>query len=426
MSVSRRQFVQTLFGGALVATQATRGGARPALPLDDPTDERFWTDLRKEFLIPEGEVFCNTATLGSMPKRVLDVVVSGMTDVEKTLAHWDYRPEHPPWFAGYDPFLETRTPLAEFVGCSVDELALCQNATMGMNFVANGIDLSPGDEVLQTDQEHPGGKCGWELKAKRTGAVWKSVALPRPPNDPDEVVNRFAAAITRKTRVLAIPHQTSMLGIVMPVERLTALAREKGHPDIFVALDGAQTVGQIEVDIPRTGCDAYFFSPHKWLLAPPGTGGLYVRKSRQHELWTTLASTEWADNEKGAFRFMQYGTGNRSLLDGLREAVRFRQDLGQARVARRIRALGDRLRRGLQSIDGVSIHSSIHETMAAGITTYAVRGHTGPEVMDRFWEHRYRVRSMGDTEGVRHSLHIYNSIDDVERGLEIARQLARG
>jgi isopenicillin-N epimerase len=426
MSVSRRRFVETLVGGALVATQTGRGNASPAPPsaAPDPQDEQFWNGLRKEFLIPEGETFCNSATLGAMPKRVLEAVVNSMTDLEKTIAHWDYKPEHPTWFSGYDPFPEVRTPLAELIGCSVDELALCQNATMGMNFVANGLDLAPGDEILQTDQEHPGGKCGWELRAKRHGALWKSVALPVPANDPDEIVKRFAAAITPKTRVLAIPHQTSAYGLVLPVAKIAALARAQGHPRIFVVFDGAQSIGQLDVDVPATGCDAYFFSPHKWLLAPPGNGALYVRKTRQAELWTTLASTEWADAEKGAFRLMQYGTGNRSLLDGLREAVRFRQEIGQARVARRLHVLGTRLRQGLQQIDGVTIHSSVHEGMAAAITTYAIRGHTGPQVMEAFWARRYRVRSIGETD-VRHSLHIYNSPEDVDRGLELARELAR-
>jgi isopenicillin-N epimerase len=426
VGVSRRGFVQTLLGGALMTRKRDVAAPFPdPSPLVPSDAEAFWTALRKEFLIPPGEVFCNTATLGAMPRRVLSAVVKSMTEIEETLAHWDYRPEHPAWFSGYEPFEDVRLPLAELVGCGTAELALCQNATVGMNFVANGLDLEPGDEVVQTDQEHPGGRCGWELKAKRHGAVWKGVALPSPPNDPGEIVSRFRAAISRKTRVLAIPHETSKLGLVMPVKELVDLAREEGHPRVFVALDGAQSVGQIDVNVTSLGCDAYFFSPHKWLLAPPGTGGLFVRKDRQKELWTTLASAEWASYDKGAFRFMQFGTGNRSLLDGLKEAIAFRQWLGQERVTRRIRALGTRLRAGLAGIEGVTILSSVHKDLAAGITTYTIDGHTGPELMDAFWERKYRVRSMGDAEGVRHSLHIYNSVQDVDRGLEIARALAR-
>jgi selenocysteine lyase/cysteine desulfurase len=216
-----------------------------------------------------------------------------------------------------------------------------------------------------------------------------------------------------------------MLGLVLPVEEIVGLARRQGHPGLFVVLDGAQSVGQVDVDLKRLDADAYFMSPHKWLLAPPGCGALYVRRERQPELWTTLASTEWANREAGAYRFMQSGTGNRSLWEGLKAAVEWRLELGQARVSRRIRFLGERLRAGLREIPGVEILSSVHPRMAAGITTYRIQGLTGPQTMDAFWERRYRVRSMGEAQGVRHSLHLYNSLADVERGLDIVRALAR-
>ncbi|HLX11607.1 MAG TPA: aminotransferase class V-fold PLP-dependent enzyme, partial [Bacteroidota bacterium] len=364
-------------------------------------------------------------TLGAMPKRVLDTVTKSMTTIEETLAQWDYRAEHPDWFTGYRPYEEVRTPLAKIVGCDVGELSLAQNATMGMNFIANGIELQPGDEVLQTDQEHPGGKCGWDVRVKRSGAVWKSVAIPTPPNDKDEIINRFRAAINSKTRVLAIPHQTSMLGLVMPVKELIAIGRTQGHPNIFIVLDGAQAAGQVDVNLATLGCDAYFFSPHKWLLAPPGSGALFVKKERLKEIWTTLASASWSDDKNGSYRLMQFGTGNRSIYEGIQAAAEFRLWLGPERVARRIHALGTRLRDGLQQIKGVTILSSVNPDMAAGITTYRVDGMKGGDMMDAFWAKKYRVRSMGDTNGVRHSLHIYNSMQDVDRGLEIVNELAK-
>jgi selenocysteine lyase/cysteine desulfurase len=421
MQVSRRRFTLGLAGSAALGP-ALAGAASGPHP---PADEALWGGLRREFLIPEDEVFGNTATLGAVPRRVLSAVNESFAELQRTLAHWDYRPGGRDWFTGYQPFEDVRAPLATLLGCTVDELALTQNATFGMNFVANGLELEPGDEILQTDQEHPGGRCGFELRAKRHGAVWRSVALPRPPNDPQAIVDLFAAAITPKTRVLAIPHQTSMLGLVLPVEEIVALARRQGHPRLFVALDGAQSVGQIDVDVKRADADAYFLSPHKWLLAPPGCGALYVRRERQKELWTTLASTEWASQDKGAYRFMQSGTGNRSLWEGLKAAAEWRLELGQERVSQRVRFLGERLRAGLQAIPGVEILSSVHPRLAAGITTYRIGRLTGPEIMDAFWKHRYRVRSMGDALGVRHSLHIYNSAADVDRGLEIVRELAR-
>jgi isopenicillin-N epimerase len=432
MELTRRGFVQTvagtIFAGAAARVFAGQLDAdEKARILPTPSDdEAFWIEMRKEFLIPEDEVFCNSATLGAMPRRVLDVVQESMAEIERTVAHWDYRPEHPDWFAGYRPFDDVRAPLARLIGCSIDELALTQNATFGISYVANGVDLQPGDEILQTDQEHIGGKGGWEMRAKRHGAMWKSVAIPMPPNDPAEIIRRFKEAINPKTKVLAIPHQTSMLGLVLPLKELIRLGRRQGHPNIFIFIDGAQSVGQIDVNVAELDCDAYAMSPHKWLLAPPGSGALYIKKSRQNEVWTTIASGAWSEYDKGMYRFMQVGTGNRSIYDGLKAAVEFRHWIGQERVSRRIQALASRLRAGLQQIKGVEIISSVHPALAAGITTYRVAGMTGPQVMDAFWKRKYRVRSMGDENGVRHSLHIYNTMKDVDTALNIVSDLAVG
>lgn len=432
MKFTRRTFFQLLTGSTLYCAMA-KVFAQPFerhptfYRLPTPTDdEAFWNELRKEFLIPDDEVFCNTATLGAMPKHVLEIVTKSMRDLQVTLAHWDYRPDKPDWFTGYQPFEEVREPLARLIGCAVDELALVQNATMGMNFIANGIELKQGDEVLQTDQEHIGGKGGWELRAKRHNIVLKTVQIPIPPNEPEEIIRRFKEAINPKIRVLAIPHQTSMLGLVLPVKEIIEIARLQGHPNIFIVLDGAQSVGQIDVNVRDLDCDAYIMSPHKWLLAPPGSGALYIKRSRQEEIWTTLASGEWASYDKGAYRFMQYGTGNRSLYEGLKAAVEFRHWLGQERVSRRIQVLGTRLREGLKQIKGVKILSSVHPQMAAGITTYKIENMTGPQMMDAFWERKYRVRSMGNDFGVRHSVHINNTMKDVDTALEIVSDLARG
>ena len=86
--------------------------------------------------------------------------------------------DYPIW--GYAAWNQFRDPLAAFVGCNRDEIALLRNATEANSYIANGIDLKPGDEVLITDQEHPGGEHPWDLRAKRYGIVVKKVTLPRP------------------------------------------------------------------------------------------------------------------------------------------------------------------------------------------------------------------------------------------------------
>jgi len=423
---SRRRFLQSLAGSITLPFLFSRSHARPLAlsPLEDfpkPSDPRFWEKIRRQFYLRDDEVFFNTGTMGASPKPVIDAVANNMRELAATMAQWDYKPDHPNWFTGYYSEKPLREKLARLINCDFDEISLTQNATMGMNIIAHGLDLRHGDEVLQTDQEHPGGRCGYEVRVKRDGVVWKSIKLPIPANDPDEIVEMVKRAITPRTKVIAWPHMVSMLGTVMPVKKICALARER---NIFTVLDGAQCVGHVKVDVRDLGCDAYFSSPHKWLLAPAGNGVLYVRREVAPKIWTVLASSSWDEQNDVGLRLQQRGTGNLSLLVGLEAAIDFFNRVGAERWIGRIKQLGDYLRSGLQRMEGVKIFSSTHPEMCAGITTWGVIGMNGDAMQDYFWEKgRLRPRSMGADYGVRQSTCIYNNEKEIDRTLALAKEM---
>lgn len=428
--LDRRSFLGSAFLAAL-AGKAGRAAAAPAAaaapirghmpPPVFQDDESYWRTLRREFTIPADEAFFNTCTLGSSPRVVQDAVIDHMRQVDATIAHWDYRPEHPDWFTGYRPELELRTKIATLVGASAEEIALIQNATLGANYIANGLRLAPGDEVIMTNQEHVGCESPWRLRAKRYGIYVKNVAVTAAMN-PDQLVEAFVRATTPQTKVWAIPHLTSALAIRFPVERMCAIARERG---ILSIIDGAQCFGHWPLDLHAMGCDAYFSSPHKWLLSPKGTGFLYIRRDRIPEVWATVVSGAWDDYNNGMYRFMQIGSGNLSLLKGYEAAIDFHNRIGGERVWRRILGLADRLREGLRQVPGVSINSPQHPELLCATTVWSLRGWRAPELMDALWDRsKIRCRSMGDPNGVRQGCHIYTLPEDVDRTIATARRLA--
>src|SRR5438552_16022974 len=120
--------------------------------------------------------------------------------------------DYPIW--GYAAWNEFRDPLAAFVGCKRDELALLRNATEANSYIANGIDMKAGDEVLMTDQEHPGGEHTWNLRAKRDGVVVKKLTLPKPVQNAVQMVNHFNDASTPRTRVMFFSDITTVTGVV--------------------------------------------------------------------------------------------------------------------------------------------------------------------------------------------------------------------
>ena len=385
--------------------------------------ESYWNHLRWQFLIPEDQAYFNTGTLGASPRVVVDAVAEHLRYVEENVATWDFAADRPERLAGYRPEKELRRKLAEFVHCDLEEIGLTMNATMAMSLVANGLELQKGDEVLITDKEHPGGRSGWDVKQQRVGIVLKEVPVPTTVKSPDEIVKAFESAFTPKTKVLAVPHITSGQGIVLPVKALCAAARARG---IFTVTDGAQAVGQLHVNVRDLGCDAYFSSPHKWLLAPKGNGFLYLRRDVQDRVWTTLASSQWNNHQEGMFRLTQYGTLNQSLLRGLEVAVDFMDRIGRDRVEERVRFLGTHLRTGLGKIRGVTVVTPVHPALCAGITTYGVNGVSGRQLQDELWNRKkIRVRASGTT-AVRQSCHIYNNVVELDATLEVVKRLAGG
>jgi isopenicillin-N epimerase len=423
---SRRHFLGSALATALLARSATaaepaaapRGRWPEPAPLQD--DEGYWRALRREFTIPHDEAFFNTCTLGSSPRVVQDAVIDHMRQVDATIAHWDYRAEHPDYFTGYRPETELRAKLGQLINASGDEIALIQNATLGANYVANGLTLHPGDEVIMTNQEHVGCESPWQLKAKRYGIYIKKVTVPTPPETPQQLVDLFVNASTPQTKVWAIPHLTSGTAVLFPVAQMCAVARQRG---IISVIDGAQCCGNMRLDMQAMGADAYFSSPHKWLLSPKGTGWLYIRRDRLPDVWATVVSGQWDNYRDGAYRFMQIGSGNLSLLKGYEAAIDFHNRVGPDRIYARDMALANRLRDGLRQIPQVRITSPLHAELLSPTTIWELAGYTGPQLMDALWNRsKIRCRSMGG--GVRQGCHLYNSPEEVDRTLAAARALA--
>ncbi len=423
--LGRRAFLSTLGATPLAAALVPEGGVDAATsrfaPQAGAADAAVFAEARRQFLIPEGIAYCNTGTLGASPREVVDAQVKGIARIESELADWPYERADGEPLTGYQPMTGLRAAVGRLVSASAEEIALVQNATMGMNFLGQGLDLANGDEVVTTDQEHSGGISVFRLLARRRGIVLKELPLePALAGGPEAVVRLFADAITARTRAIMFSHITSGLGIKLPARDLCTLARDRGA---LALIDGAQAVGQIQVDVQALGCDAYVGSPHKWLMAPKGTGFLYIRRGVQDRFWTTLASGAWNDREKGAFRFMQYGTGSVPAAEGLTAALQFVDRLGMARIERWDAALSVRLREGLARNARARMSSPADPRFAAAITTFRIEGVPAKRLQDALWARKVRVRAQNDARGVRLSAHLYVSPEDIDRVLEAAAEV---
>ena len=418
--VDRRGFLSSFAG--LAGTAGALSLARdwpalfeqeaPKLPdsaLYSSDEEAYWGQLRKQFLIPADEVYLNNGTVGSSPMPVLKAIFDGYNETEK-MAQSDPE-DYPIW--GYAAWNEFRDPVAAFVGCKRDEFALLRNATEANSYIANGLDMKPGEEVLMTDQEHPGGEHPWNLKAKRYGIVVKKVTLPKPVPNAAAVLNLFNDAITPRTRVMFFSHIPTVTGVVLPAKELCALARSKG---ILSAVDGAHVPGMMKLNLHELGCDMYSSSPHKWLQAPKGSGFLFVRDEVIDRLWNTIATEGWNDTKIRAERFQRIGSSSVPALWGLRAAVQLANEIGMERIEKRHRQMADYILKEMVK-RGAESWTSPDPALRCAIAAVNVPPVKIVEIENWMWkEKKIRIRG-GAPSKIRLSTPYYLLRKDVDRFL---------
>ncbi len=427
-SLSRRSFFKSLASGTIASLalldEATAAVYQSISALnqkyiqDESPDGVYWEGIRKHFLFQEGLIMMNNGTVGPMPKPVFNILMK----------YFKVQVTNPFDVYNFLPTLkqEVRHKLANFIHASDEEVVITHNTTEGINFVANGLDMKEGDEVIVSNMEHPGAIHPWRLKEKRCGIVVKEIPLGLPPRSVSEIVDAIAAAITARTKIISLGHTVYISGLITPIKEVCQMAHEKG---VLVLADSAHGLGMLNLDMKTLGVDFFASSPYKWLGAPTGVGLLYVRKEAQEKLWPTIVTSGW-DTAKDARKFEAHGQDADALVFALGEALDFQNAIGRTRIERRIKALAGYLKQELRRIPGIKLHTPEDPYLSGGLTAFSVDGVDPARIVD-FVREKYNlvVRTIGSKEagtyGVRVSTPIYISYKEIDLLLAGVRELVR-
>ncbi|MGI5453235.1 cysteine desulfurase [Streptomyces sp. CA-249302] len=328
-----------------------------------------------------------------------------------------------------EAYENARQTIARFVGARDDEIVFTKNTTEGINLVAyalgNARRLGPGDRIVVTEMEHHANLVPWQQQAERTGATLDWFGL----TDEGRLdLTRIDELLDERTRVLAVTHQSNVLGTLNPVRELADRAHEFGT---LVVVDGAQSVPHRPVDVTELGADFLAFSGHK-MLGPNGVGVLWGRRELLAGLPPFLTGgsmIEVVEMDRTTFlpppqRF-EAGVPMTSQAVGLAAAVEYLEALGMAEVAAHEEELTARALRLLGEVPGVRIVGPADLTDRGSAVSFTVDGihpHDVGQVLDergvavRVGHHCARpiVKRYGIPATTRASFYVYNTPDEVD------------
>lgn len=320
----------------------------------------------------EDRIHLNNAGAALMSRRVLDAQIEYLR-LESRLGGYEAARATEPVFE------ETHGLVAALIGASRDEIALVENATAGWGLAFGSIPFERGDTILTTEAEYASNFISY-LKVARDRGVRVRVV----PSDGRGQIDleALARAIDGTTRLVSITHVPTNGGLVNPAEEVGAIARQHGIPFL---LDACQSVGQLDIDVERLGCDFLTATGRKFLRGPRGTGFLYVRRSALEAFeppMIDLHGATWVDAGRyelrpDARRYENWEF-NHAAVHGLRQAVAEALALGTAEIERVVVALGEFLRTelraaGLETFDLGERRGAIVTTRVPGVPAIEVR-----------------------------------------------------
>jgi selenocysteine lyase/cysteine desulfurase len=321
---------------------------------------------------------------------------------------------------------QTRRLVADFLRVTPEEIVLTRNTSEANNLVSSGLDLKAGDEVIVFADNHPSNNRAWTEKAKRFGYTVTTISQPNPHPGFEYYLDAVRKAITTRTRVLAFTHHTSTVGDVVPAADLCQIARERG---VMTMVDGACTLGMLDLNLAEIQPDFYSGSAHKWPCGPKEVGVLYVNARAQASLHPSIISAY--PGAVGISRTMEaMGQRDEPAIIGFGEAITFQTKIGRRAIEQRSRSLGQALMAGLRGIDGVQLWTHPDPSRSGAVVSFR----PGTLDVSRLSAALYRNERIGcatrggtDRPGIRFSPHLYNTMAEVDRAVAaIAKYMRQG
>lgn len=386
---------------------------------------------REDFpMLKQDIIYLDNGATSLKPQCVIDKMIDYYENYSANAHRGDYD-------ISYKVDLEyenTRDLVKDFIGAKrKEEIVFTSGATDSLNLIVNGFFanvLEPGDEILITQTEHASNIMPWFRVAGETGAVIKYIPLD---DNKFVTMDNLKKIITPNTKVISIAHITNVVGDIRPVKEITKFAHER---DIFVVVDGAQSVPHMKVNVEDLDIDFLAFSAHK-MLGPTGVGVLYAK----YELMNNIEPVNLGGGMNESFDTpekmilkeiptrLEAGTPNIAGVIGLGEAIKYIEKIGLDKIEEREKELRKYLIEKLIAIPHIDI---LNLESDSGIVAFNVEGIFSEDVAYFLNKYGICVRAgnhcakltkevFGIANSLRVSLYFYNTESEIDNLVELLK-----
>ena len=344
---------------------------------------------------------------------------------------------------------ELRGRIAALINCETEEVIFTQSTTEGLNYVRNGIDWKRGDSMVVRGgtHEHYANYLPW-LQLSRESKV-NLINLPINETgyfdvaELEDMLSRrkrtrtkagtTASRTTKTPRLITLSHALYNNGAIMPVDEVGKVTRRN---DVLYCIDAAQTVGSIEIDVKRIGCDFMAFPAFKWICGPLGLGVLYCRKKAAEELKPQSIGSESAtlSSDQKTLAYLEpptkFQTGFRNFpaLAGLEASIRYLLRIGLGNIRSMNLKVANTLRAELEKIPGIKLYGPEDENLRTSIVSFSSAEADSKTITDKLEENEviFAERNVGGgRKAVRASPHFFNSEAEVMRAVDLLKNILR-
>jgi selenocysteine lyase/cysteine desulfurase len=384
---------------------------------DVASDENYWREIQQAFTLDRTIINLNNGYTCPSPRVVHEAL-------KRYLDFSNQAPIQYMWNTLEPNIEQVRRKLAAEVGCDAEELAITRNASEGLQIAQLGIDLKAGDEVVTTNQDYGRMLDTWDQRARRDNIKVTKISFPVPTTNISELTTRIEQAVTPRTKVIHICHITNLTGQLFPVRDIARMARARG---IQTIVDGAHAFAHFPFAVRDLECDYYGCSLHKWLLAPVGTGFLYVRRENIEKLWPLTPAG--VAKTKDIRKFEEIGTHPAANHNAIAEALAFHQGIGIERRAARMRYLTDRWANRLEKNPRVKILTSRLPNQSWGLANISLQGVDSQKAYESLWN-KYRIITASikhaEYQGLRITPNIYTTLNEIDTFSEAIEEMLKG